>query len=569
MLLVLQRVAPETCVFLLCPSVLSIKVRFSRASHIKKLSDLNRLFRALSAEDAVYKWETLFPYVLQSVPRRSVGVFKGLFIDCGATEPSVINGLRYLPDASFVSTGTPKILSNQSLFPTLSTLRSFPLDRHSKFCYVVPVYRSGKYLVRTTYFYGAVNGLDTLPPVFDLIVDGTFWAVVNTTEDYVRGLSRYYEAVFLAKGRTMSICVAKNKLTDSDMFISTLELVLLEDSVYNSTNFEKYGLGVVARNSFGNQGPSLRFPDDPFDRYWEPFHASNLTPTTNRGNISSSGFWNLPPSKVFGAALTTDLPKPLELHWPPMSLLNSSYYIALYFANHPDSLSDDSRVLNVYINGIPYYKNVNVTQSGVVVFATQWPLSGPTKLVLTPADGSHMAPLINAGEVLNILVLGGRTVTRDVIALEKLKKSLQNLPLDWNGDPCHPQGYSWTGVICSDGPNSRVVALNLSNMRVSGLLSPSIANLTALTDIILGRNNLTGPIPDLSKLGRLERLHLQDNGFTGEIPSSIAVIDTLHELFVQNNNLTGQVPRSLLTKPGLFLQTSPGNNFTRLSNTLS
>ncbi|KAG9457920.1 hypothetical protein H6P81_002428 [Aristolochia fimbriata] len=495
---------------------------------------------------------------------------KGFFIDCGATESSVVNGLRYLPDAAFVSTGTPIRLSNSDLFPpTLLTVRSFPLDRHSKFCYVVPVYRSGKYLVRTTYFYGEVNGPDTLPPVFDLIVDGTLWAVVNTTEDYIRGLSTYYEAVFLAKGRTMSICVAKNEYTDSDMFISTLELVLLEASVYNSTDFEKYGLGVVARHSFGNQRSTLRFPDDPFDRFWEPFHASNLTSTTASGNISVSGFWNLPPPKVFGAALTTDLAKSMELHWPPMSLLNSSYYIALYFANHDSSSSDGSRVLDVSINSIPYYKNLNVTQTAVVVFATQWPLSGSTKLVLTPADRSDMAPLINAGEVLNILVLGGRTVTRDVIALEKLKKGLQNLPLDWSGDPCFPHNYAWTGVICSDRPNGRIVALNLSNMGVSGSLSPSIANLTALTDIMLGHNNLTGPIPDLSKLKRLERLHLQGNNFTGEIPSSLAAIESLHEVFLQNNNLTGQIPRSLLAKPGLLLQTSPGNNFTRLSNALS
>lgn len=46
-----------------------------------------------------------------------------------------------------------------------------------------------------------------------------------------------------------------------------------------------------------------------------------------------------------------------------------------------------------------------------------------------------------------------------VIALEKVKKSLQNPPLDWNGDPCLPREYPWTGVICSEGERIRVVAL--------------------------------------------------------------------------------------------------------------
>lgn len=46
-----------------------------------------------------------------------------------------------------------------------------------------------------------------------------------------------------------------------------------------------------------------------------------------------------------------------------------------------------------------------------------------------------------------------------VIALERVKKSLRNPPLDWSGDPCMPRQYSWTGVTCSEGSNIRVVTL--------------------------------------------------------------------------------------------------------------
>ncbi|RVX22239.1 putative LRR receptor-like serine/threonine-protein kinase [Vitis vinifera] len=117
-----------------------------------------------------------------------------------------------------------------------------------------------------------------------------------------------------------------------------------------------------------------------------------------------------------------------------------------------------------------------------------------------------------------------------VIALESVKKSLENPPHDWNGDPCFPSQYSWTGVTCSEGPRIRVVSLNLSNMGLSGSLSPSVANLTALTNIWLGNNSLSGSIPDLSSLKRLEILHLEDNQFSGEIPSSLGSIDSLQEL---------------------------------------
>ncbi|KAJ4955971.1 hypothetical protein NE237_012754 [Protea cynaroides] len=484
---------------------------------------------------------------------------KGTFIDCGATVPSVIDNRQWLSDGPYVSAGVSKTLSIPVLLPTLSTLRSFPLiaGARRKFCYVVPVFRGAKYLVRTTYFYGGVNGVDS-PPVFDQIVDGTVWSVVNTTDDYANGMSSYYEGVFVAKGKTMSVCVAQNTYTKSDPFISALEFLILGDSLYNTTDFVNYGLSLVARHSFGYGGSIIKFPDDQFDRYWEPFGDSNTTIQSIR-NVSVSGFWNIPPQKIFDTVLTSE--HYMELQWPPGPLPNDTYYIALYFADNSNALAGSSRVLDIAVNGIEYYYNLKVTPFGEVVFSTQWPLSGLTNITLTPAAGSDVGPLINGGEIFGVLQLGGRTITRDVIALERVRNSLQNPPIDWNGDPCLPRAYSWTGVSCSEGPQIRVVALNLSSMGLSGSLSPNIVNLTALTDIWLGNNNLSGSIPDLSPLKRLQTLHLEDNQFSGEVPSLLGNITSLHELFLQNNHLTGKIPDSLKTKLGLNLKTSPGNNF--------
>lgn len=113
-------------------------------------------------------------------------------------------------------------------------------------------------MVRTTYYYGGANGLDS-PPVFDQIVDGTVWSVVNTTEDYDRGLTSYYEGVFEAKGKSISVCIGSNTYTDSDPFISALEVVLLGESLYNTTDFVNHGLRLVARHSFGYTGSNLRY----------------------------------------------------------------------------------------------------------------------------------------------------------------------------------------------------------------------------------------------------------------------------------------------------------------------
>lgn len=475
----------------------------------------------------------------------------GILIDCGAASSATVNGLRWLADAPFVSSGALRSLPVANLDPPLSTVRSFPNRLHRKFCYVVNVARGSKYMVRSTYFYGGVNGRPD-PPVFDQIVDGTLWTVVDTAGDYREGVSTYYEGVFMAQGKTMSFCVGANNDTESDPFISALEFVRLSDSAYNSTDFGSSALSLVARNSFGYSGAPIRFPDDQFDRLWEPFGENGSFKTSN--NLTVAGFWNLPPLKVFETELTAPTSQPLELQWPLGHLQNASYHIALYFANGHDSDAGGSRIQNIAVNGIPYYSNLNVTSDGVVVFSSRWPLNGLTKINLVPTSGSTLGPSINAGEAFQVLPLGRRTHTRDVIALERLKLSLHNHPIDWSGDPCLPQQYSWTGVMCSQGRRIRVVALNLTGMGFSGSLSPYVANMTALTGIWLGKNRLYGPIPNLSSLKNLETLHLNDNQLNGPIPSSLGAISGLRELFLQNNNLTGQVPSSLLNKPGLNLK---------------
>ncbi|KAI3469545.1 hypothetical protein Pfo_026208 [Paulownia fortunei] len=503
---------------------------------------------------------TAFFFLLFLLPSISFSQpLRGVFIDCGAIVKSTVNGLEWLPDAGYISTGTSKNITAPGLIPTLATVRTFPLLNNvfKKFCYEIPVDRTRKYLIRTTYYYGGVNG-NVNPPVFDQIVDGTLWSVVNTTEDYVNGNMSYYEGVFMPTGKNLSVCLSANTYTDSDPFISALEVVLLWDQMYNSTNFKAYALSLVARHSFGYSRTMTGYPDDQFNRYWEPF-GENTSPPSTSGNLAASGIWNLPPAKVFQTRLAKSLAEPLALLWPPGPLPSTEYYIALYFADDQTSISESSRILDITINGVAYYSNLNVIPAGIVVFANQWRLAGITNLTLTPAPGSSVGPLINAGEVFKVLPAGGKTLSRDVIAIIYLRKSFRNPPADWNGDPCLPRQYSWTGVTCSEGPRIRIVTLNMTSMGLSGSLSPSIARLTALTSILLGNNSLSGTIPDLSSLKGLELLHLEDNQLGGMVPPSLGNLKNLRELFLQNNNLTGQIPSNLPEKPGLTLRYTPGN----------
>lgn len=185
----------------------------------------------------------------------------GYLLNCGAGKQSgetTVGDLKYITDEGFIFVGNIATLKTPNLVPILSTLRYFPDTLARKYCYVIPVIKGGKYLVRTTYYYGGFDGGNE-PPVFDQIVEGTKWGVVNTTDDYADGLSSYYEIVIMAKGKTVSVCLARNEDTKSNPFISALELEYMDDSLYNTTDFTKHSLITVARSNLGSDDDTIRY----------------------------------------------------------------------------------------------------------------------------------------------------------------------------------------------------------------------------------------------------------------------------------------------------------------------
>lgn len=124
---------------------------------------------------------------------------------------------------------------------------------------------------------------------------------------------------------------------------------------------------------------------------------------------------------------------------------------------------------------------------------------------------------------------------------------------------------SWIGVDCNtDG--SRVNSLRLPGFGLYGPIpANTLGNLDALTTLSLRSNFLTGNLPsDILSLPSLSYIYLQQNNFsgtipsslspqfisidlsfnslTGSIPSSIQNLTNLTGLNVQNNSLTGSVP---------------------------
>ncbi|KAF6162059.1 hypothetical protein GIB67_025825 [Kingdonia uniflora] len=170
-----------------------------------------------------------------------------------------------------------------------------------------------------------------------------------------------------------------------------------------------------------------------------------------------------------------------------------------------------------------------------------------------------LVPLVQASDSL----LSPKGVNFEVTALMSMKNKLRDgengvRVLDgWDinsVDPC-----TWIMVGCS--PEGYVISLEMASKGLSGMLSPSIGNLSHLQILLLQNNQIFGPVPvEIGKLLELQTLDLSSNQLIGTIPSSLGALTYLSYLRLSKNMLSGQIPRVVANLAGLsFLDLSFNN----------
>ncbi|KAF8031041.1 hypothetical protein BT93_D0276 [Corymbia citriodora subsp. variegata] len=174
-------------------------------------------------------------------------------------------------------------------------------------------------------------------------------------------------------------------------------------------------------------------------------------------------------------------------------------------------------------------------------------VSNTTAIVTSTSNDAYKVPLevlMTATQVKNAtdplsLFWTSTTPRLSVNAMYDVKKTYGVIRVSWQGDPCMPTQYTWSGLNCSYDSSPRIISLNLSSSGLKGLIAASISNLTAVVTLDLSNNSLTGSVPD----------------FLAQMPS-------LKVLNLSGNNLSGSAPRTLLKKnaDGSLLLSLDGNS---------
>ncbi|KAJ8558275.1 hypothetical protein K7X08_005041 [Anisodus acutangulus] len=100
----------------------------------------------------------------------------------------------------------------------------------------------------------------------------------------------------------------------------------------------------------------------------------------------------------------------------------------------------------------------------------------------------------------------------------------------WSGNnPCN----DWNYITC-DAKGS-VTVINFAKQNWVGTISPAVANLTGLKQLLMNDNNLTGPIPaSLASLTELQIVDVSNNNISGKVPKfrSDVIVKTSSNPFI-------------------------------------
>ncbi|KAI6671847.1 hypothetical protein NL676_006732 [Syzygium grande] len=210
---------------------------------------------------------------------------------------------------------------------------------------------------------------------------------------------------------------------------------------------------------------------------------------------------------------------PLELVW---NSTKSTTVWSIYF-HFVELQLQENDIREVTVNAQEFSEKVNLENLKPRTIASS-PIAGLSlDMTIEATARSTLPPLLNAVEIFTVAQLpNSPTLLDDFNAMYDVKKIYGVVRASWQGDPCVPTQYSWSGLNCRYDSSPRIVSLNLSSSGLKGLIDTSISNLTAVVSLDLSNNSLTGSVPDfVAQMLSLKVLDLGGNNLNGSVPQTL------------------------------------------------
>ncbi|RVW51964.1 putative leucine-rich repeat receptor-like protein kinase [Vitis vinifera] len=381
-------------------------------------------------------------------------------IDCGLAPGSeytdIETQISYSSDAEYIDTGrnynvSEEITSRYNLKKHFMNVRSFPEGARNCYTLRPEQEKDNKYLIRALFMYGNYD--------------------------------------------------SKNQFPEFKLYL-VLELRPLNNSIYDKT--EPGSLLFYNRWDFGaEQDMEIRDKDDVFDRIWNPFRLDSwefITASYGSYTLSTSEY-RLPRTVMATAATPANESESLRLSLNISGDPSQKLYMYMHFAEVEKLNEGELREFTISLNDDESWGGGALTPpylSSDTLYSTN-SVSGSTtnKLLFTikKTGRSTRPPIINAMEVYKIKDFSqSSTLQGDVDAIKKIK-SVYTMSRNWQGDPCLPESYRWTGLSCSKSGSPSIISLDLSYNNLTGEIPDFLAELTSLNSLNLSGNNFTGSVP--------------------------------------------------------------------------
>ncbi|KAJ7542449.1 hypothetical protein O6H91_10G107200 [Diphasiastrum complanatum] len=164
--------------------------------------------------------------------------------------------------------------------------------------------------------------------------------------------------------------------------------------------------------------------------------------------------------------------------------------------------------------------------------------------------------------ILHWKVVSSQTVPGDVQILQRLLKGLKNsATLNWAGnDPC---GSNWSGIKCQ---GSFVTGILLAGLNLQGMVTADLNKISALQYLQLQDNGFTGSLPSISGLKSLTEADLNGNNFDSIPNGFFSDLPSVERIYLDHNLLNGTSGWSL---PPEIQQATQLNTLSLFNTTLT